>query len=196
MVKYLIFKRVFDVLVSALIIFCLLPVFFIVSLLIYLKMGSPVIYSQYRPGKNCRPFLMYKFRTMSESDNKQMLNDADRITKLGGFLRSTSLDELPELLNVIKGDMSLVGPRPLLMEYISRYSEFQMRRHEVLPGISGLAQVKGRNNLSWYSKFRYDVLYVDRIGLKMDIAILLLTIKVVILRSGFRSHGESKKFGN
>lgn len=196
MANYKLMKRSLDVSLSTLAVFCLLPVFLIVSLLIYFKMGRPIIYRQYRPGINCTPFLMYKFRTMIENNDAQILNDEDRITKLGTFLRSTSLDELPELLNVIKGDMSLVGPRPLLMEYISSYTEFQMRRHEVLPGISGLAQVKGRNNLSWYSKFRYDVLYVNNIGLKMDIIILLLTIKVVMLRSGFRSYGESKKFGN
>ena len=188
-------KRVIDLLLSIVAIILLSPVFILVVLLIFISMGRPIIFSQVRPGLNGKPFKMYKFRTMSNTLVGYELSDEARITRLGRFLRASSLDELPELFNVIMGNMSLIGPRPLLVEYLSLYSQVQMRRHEVLPGISGLAQVKGRNSLTWNSKFRYDVFYVDHIGWKIDLMILFATIKVVILRSGFRSHGESEKFG-
>ena len=188
-------KRVIDLALSITALLFLLPILLLVALLVRLTMGGPVLFCQLRPGLSGKLFEMYKFRTMLDAPEGFVMDDEARITKLGRFLRSTSLDELPELINVIRGDMSLIGPRPLLVEYLNNYSATQMRRHEVLPGISGLAQVKGRNNLTWNSKFRYDVFYVDHIGWQIDLIILLATIKVVLLRSGFRSHGEAKKFG-
>jgi len=188
-------KRVIDISLSITALLSLLPILLVVALLVRLNMGGPVFFCQLRPGLSGKLFEMYKFRTMLDAHKEVLISDEARITKLGRILRATSLDELPELLNVIKGDMSLIGPRPLLVEYLSKYSATQMRRHEVLPGISGLAQVKGRNNLTWNSKFRYDVFYVDHIGWRIDLMILLATVKVVLLKSGFRSHGEAKKFG-
>jgi lipopolysaccharide/colanic/teichoic acid biosynthesis glycosyltransferase len=188
-------KRVIDLALSITALLFLLPILLVVALLVLLNMGGPVLFCQLRPGLSGKLFEMYKFRTMLDAPEGVVVSDEARITKLGRFLRATSIDELPELLNVIKGDMSLIGPRPLLVEYLSKYSAIQMRRHEVLPGISGLAQVKGRNNLTWNSKFRYDVFYVEHIGWRIDLMILLATVKVVLLRSGFRSHGEAKKFG-
>jgi lipopolysaccharide/colanic/teichoic acid biosynthesis glycosyltransferase len=188
-------KRIIDLALSITALLFLLPIFLVVALLVGLNMGAPIIFCQLRPGLSGKLFEMYKFRTMLNTAEDVAISDETRITKLGRFLRATSLDELPELLNVIRGDMSLIGPRPLLIEYLDRYTATQMRRHEVLPGISGLAQVKGRNNLTWNSKFRYDVFYVEHIGWRIDLMILLATVKVVLLRSGFRSHGEAKKFG-
>jgi lipopolysaccharide/colanic/teichoic acid biosynthesis glycosyltransferase len=188
-------KRVIDLTLSITALFFLLPFLLVVALMIRLFMGGPILFCQLRPGFSGKLFEMYKFRTMLDSPEGVVLSDEARITNLGKFLRATSIDELPELINVIKGDMSLIGPRPLLVEYLNKYTATQMRRHEVLPGISGLAQVKGRNNLSWNSKFRYDVFYVDHIGWRIDLMIILATVKVVLLRSGFRSHGEAKKFG-
>ena len=188
-------KRVIDLALSITALLFLLPILLVVALLVRLNMGAPVLFCQLRPGLSGKLFEMYKFRTMLDAPVGVIVSDEARITKLGRFLRATSLDELPELMNVIKGDMSLIGPRPLLIEYLNKYTATQMRRHEVLPGISGLAQVKGRNNLTWNSKFRYDVFYVEHIGWRIDLMILLATVKVVLLRSGFRSHGEAKKFG-
>ena len=188
-------KRIIDLALSITALLFLLPILLVVALLVRLNMGGPVLFCQLRPGLSGKLFEMYKFRTMLDAPEGFVTGDEARITKLGGFLRSTSLDELPELINVIRGDMSLIGPRPLLVEYLNNYSATQMRRHEVLPGISGLAQVKGRNNLTWNSKFRYDVFYVDHIGWQIDLMIMLSTVKVVFLRSGFRAHGEPKKFG-
>ena len=188
-------KRVIDLALSITALLFLLPILLLVALLVRLNMGVPVLFCQLRPGLSGKLFEMYKFRTMLDAHEGGGISDEARITKLGRFLRATSLDELPELMNVIKGDMSLIGPRPLLVEYLNKYTVTQMRRHEVLPGISGLAQVKGRNNLTWNSKFRYDVFYVEHIGWRIDLMILLATVKVVLLRSGFRSHGEDKKFG-
>jgi len=188
-------KRVIDLALSITALLFLLPILLSVALLVRLNMGGPVLFCQLRPGLSGKLFEMYKFRTMLDATEEVALSDEARITKLGRFLRATSIDELPELMNVIKGDMSLIGPRPLLVDYLNKYTATQMRRHEVLPGISGLAQVKGRNNLSWNSKFRYDVFYVDHICWRIDLMILLATVKVVLLRSGFRSHGEAKKFG-
>ena len=188
-------KRVIDLTLSLTALLVLLPILLLVALLVRLNMGGPVLFCQLRPGLSGKLFEMYKFRSMLDAQEGEVISDEARITKLGRFLRATSLDELPELLNVIKGDMSLIGPRPLLAEYLDKYTDTQMRRHEVLPGISGLAQVKGRNNLTWNSKFRYDVFYVKHIGWRIDLMILLATVKVVLLRSGFRSHGEDKKFG-
>jgi lipopolysaccharide/colanic/teichoic acid biosynthesis glycosyltransferase len=158
-------------------------------------MGRPILFKQARPGLRGRIFFMYKFRTMLLARNKEILSDEARITNLGRFLRSSSLDEIPELFNVIKGDMSLIGPRPLLVEYLDKYTSRQMQRHDVLPGVTGLAQVKGRNNLSWKNKFRYDVFYVDNMNWKMDLYIMLKTIKIVLLKTGFKASGEPKKFG-
>ena len=188
-------KRVIDLALSITALLFLSPILLAVALLVLLNMGGPVLFCQLRPGLSGKLFEMYKFRTMLDAPEGVVVSDEARITKLGRILRATSLDELPELMNVIKGDMSLIGPRPLLVEYLNKYTATQMRRHEVLPGISGLAQVKGRNNLTWNSKFRYDVFYVEHIGWRIDLMILLATVKVVLLRSGFRSHGEDKKFG-
>ena len=188
-------KRVIDLALSITALLFLSPILLAVALLVLLNMGGPVLFCQLRPGLSGKLFEMYKFRTMLDAPEGVVVSDEARITKLGRILRATSLDELPELMNVIKGDMSLIGPRPLLVEYLNKYTATQMRRHEVLPGISGLAQVKGRNNLTWNSKFRYDVFYVEHIGWRIDLMILLATVKVVLLRSGFRSHGEAKKFG-
>ena len=188
-------KRVLDLALSITALLFLLPILLVVALLVRLNMGGPLLFCQLRPGLSGKLFVMYKFRTMLDANEGAVISDEARITKLGRFLRATSLDELPELVNVIKGDMSLIGPRPLLVEYLNKYTATQVRRHEVLPGISGLAQVKGRNNLTWNSKFRYDVFYVDHIGWRIDFMILVATVKVVLLRSGFRSHGEVKKFG-
>ncbi|WVN42145.1 sugar transferase [beta proteobacterium MWH-UniP1] len=188
-------KRIIDVLLATAALTLLTPVLLLVALAVRLNMGRPVIFRQFRPGLKGKLFEMYKFRTMVTAPKNSNLKDQDRITKLGLFLRASSLDELPELINVIKGDMSLIGPRPLLVEYLKSYSATQMRRHDVMPGITGLAQVKGRNNLTWTSKLRYDVFYAEHLSWCLDCAILLATIKVVLFRSGFRSHGELKKFG-
>lgn len=182
-------KRPMDVVLSLIAIILLLPVCFIVAILVRIKLGSPVLFKQRRPGLNEQIFLMYKFRTMTDErdGNGDLLPDSARLTKFGKFLRSTSLDELPELLNILKGDMSFVGPRPLLVKYLPLYNEHQKRRHEVRPGLSGLAQVNGRNAISWEEKFNLDVEYVDNISFINDWKIILLTIKKVFLREGINS---------
>jgi lipopolysaccharide/colanic/teichoic acid biosynthesis glycosyltransferase len=187
-------KRFLDFIfaLSGLILFA--PVMLILAMLIKISMGGNVVFSQLRPGKGGALFRMYKFRTMVTEGPREQKTDEQRITRLGRWLRATSLDELPELINVFKGEMSLVGPRPLLIEYLSKYTPNQMRRHEVLPGITGLAQARGRNNLSWKNKFRYDVFYVEKASLLFDLRILYETISVVVFRKGFRSHGEPTKF--
>ena len=156
-------------------------------------MGSPVLFRQERPGLKGVPFKMYKFRTMKDTcdGNGKLLSDAERLTPFGQWLRSTSLDELPELWNVIRGEMSLVGPRPLLVEYLKLYSPEQFRRHEVRPGISGWAQVNGRNAISWEEKFKMDVWYVDNRSMALDLKILALTLKQVFIRSGIQAEGEA-----
>ena len=156
-------------------------------------MGSPVLFKQQRPGLHGKPFMMSKFRTMTDArdGDGNLLPDADRLTRLGRFLRSTSLDELPELFNVLKGDMSLVGPRPLLMRYLDRYTPEQARRHEVRPGITGWAQINGRNALSWEDKFTLDVWYVDHCSLLLDMRIILQTIWKVLRREGISQEGEA-----
>lgn len=188
-------KRIFDVLVSAVLLILLSPIILLVSIMIKCVMGGDVIFSQVRPGKGGELFLMYKFRTMRPERLGANLSDDQRITPLGRWLRSTSLDELPELINVIKGQMSLVGPRPLLVDYLDKYTARQMRRHEVLPGITGLAQVRGRNELSWKNKFDYDVFYVDHASFMFDLKIMYETVSTVFLKRGFKSHGEPKRFG-
>jgi lipopolysaccharide/colanic/teichoic acid biosynthesis glycosyltransferase len=188
-------KRLCDLILalSGLILFA--PVMLILVVLIKISMGGNVVFSQLRPGKGGALFRMYKFRTMATESPEEQRTDEQRITRLGRWLRATSLDELPELINVVKGEMSLVGPRPLLVEYLSKYTPRQMRRHEVLPGITGLAQARGRNNLSWKNKFRYDVFYVKKACFLFDLRILYETVNVVVFRKGFRSHGEPTKFG-
>jgi lipopolysaccharide/colanic/teichoic acid biosynthesis glycosyltransferase len=187
-------KRVFDLTVSSIVFIVCLPVMLIVYIAIRKSMGAGVIFSQARPGLHGKIFKMYKFRTMIPVDTHSIKSDDERITSLGKFLRASSLDELPELINVIKGDMSLVGPRPLLVDYLKKYTPNEMRRHEVLPGITGLAQVRGRNNLSWRHKFKYDVFYVGHQNIFFDTKILIETVLVVLLRRGFRSHGELRRF--
>lgn len=187
-------KRVFDLTLSSILFIVCLPVMLIVYIAIRKSMGAGVIFSQARPGLHGKIFKMYKFRTMIPVDTHSIKSDDERITSLGKFLRASSLDELPELINVIKGDMSLVGPRPLLVDYLKKYTPNEMRRHEVLPGITGLAQVRGRNNLSWRHKFKYDVFYVEHQNIFFDTKILIETVLVVLLRRGFRSHGELTRF--
>jgi sugar transferase EpsL len=186
-------KRLLDLFIT---IPCLIfgaPLLLALAILVKTKLGSPIVFKQERPGLKGRPFIMYKFRTMTnERDaNGELLPDENRFTKFGKFIRSTSLDELPELLNVLKGEMSLVGPRPLLMKYLSRYSPEQARRHEVRPGITGWAQVNGRNAISWKTKFELDVWYVDNYNLFLDIKILFLTIKKVLIREGISQANHS-----
>ncbi len=185
-------KRIVDILVSFFGIVLLTPIFLLVAFLIRKNLGSPVIFSQIRPGIDGKPFKMYKFRSMKNAidTSGNPLPDAERLTPFGQKLRSTSLDELPELWNVLKGDMSLVGPRPLLMEYLPLYDKEQYRRHEMRPGITGWAQINGRNAISWEDKFKLDVWYVDNQSLKLDLKILLLTIKKVFIKEGVSSSGE------
>lgn len=186
-------KRLFDFTSAFLGLLALSPVIIVVALLIRFKLGSPILFTQDRPGLNGRVFKMMKFRSMLDAKDKQgnLLPDEQRMTKFGAFLRSTSLDELPGLFNVLKGDMSLVGPRPLLVQYLPLYSEEQARRHNVRPGITGWAQVNGRNAISWEDKFKLDVWYVDNQSFWLDIKILLLTVKKVFLREGISSDGHA-----
>jgi sugar transferase EpsL len=176
-------KRAIDLIVASLLLLLLTPALLVVGLLIYLQMGSPVMFRQLRPGRNAKPFTVMKFRTMSNERNSrgELLPDIERVTRLGRLLRCTSLDELPQLWNVLKGEMSLVGPRPLLLEYVRLYSDEQRRRMTVKPGITGLAQVNGRNNISWENKLKLDVEYVDKRSLKNDLKIIIFTIKYVML---------------
>ena len=187
------FKRIIDIIGSLAGLIILSPVFLAVSVLVYSKLGSPIFFTQERVGKDGKIFKMIKFRTMLDSTNKfgELLDDEERLTPFGKKLRSTSLDELPELINVLKGDMSLVGPRPLLVEYIPLYSKHQFRRHEVNPGITGWAQVNGRNSIDWETKFDLDVEYVDKFNLIMDIKILFLTVLKVIKRDGINQEGNA-----
>ena len=187
------FKRIIDIIGSLAGLIILSPVFLVVSVLVYSKLGSPIFFTQERAGRNGKTFKMIKFRTMLDSTNKfgELLDDEERLTPFGKKLRSTSLDELPELINVLKGDMSLVGPRPLLVEYIPLYSKHQFRRHEVNPGITGWAQVNGRNSIDWETKFDLDVEYVDKFNLIMDIKILFLTVLKVIKRDGINQDGNA-----
>jgi lipopolysaccharide/colanic/teichoic acid biosynthesis glycosyltransferase len=186
-------KRMIDTLLILLALPLLLPAMLLLAWLVRRKLGSPVFFRQTRPGLQGRPFNMVKFRTMADArgPDGQLLPDADRLTAFGRFLRASSLDELPELLNVLKGDMSLVGPRPLLMEYLPLYSPEQARRHVVRPGITGWAQVNGRNSLSWEDKFKLDVWYVDHRSLWLDIKILWLTVRKVLVREGISAAGEA-----
>ena len=190
----IIIKRVMDFLLSMILILALSPVFTIVSLLILLNMGSPILFTQLRSGQYKKSFKIYKFRTMRNDSMDG--SDSDRITNLGDFLRRWSLDELPQIFNVIKGDMSLVGPRPLLPEYDSHYSAEQNKRFLVKPGVTGLAQVEGRNDLKWDEKFALDVSYVENQSMFNDVKILIRTVFVVFGAKGFRKSGEEKKFSD
>lgn len=186
-------KRLFDIVASFTGLLILSPILFVLVLVVKLKHGSPIFFKQTRPGKGGEPFRFYKFRTMTNEMDEEgnLLPDADRLINFGSFLRKTSLDELPSLFNVIKGDMSLVGPRPLLMQYLPLYNEFQNRRHEVKPGITGWAQINGRNALSWPKKFELDVWYVDNQSFWLDLKILFLTVYKVFKREGISAEGEA-----
>jgi len=187
------FKRLCDVFMSGLLILVLAPLFFTIAVCIRVRMGPPVLFRQRRPGQGGVPFTLVKFRTMvSEiAPDGTKLSDEERLSKLGRWLRATSLDELPELVNVLRGQMSLVGPRPLLMEYLPRYNSVQGRRHEVRPGLTGWAQVHGRNALPWKNKFELDVWYVDHLSMQLDLRILVRTVSAVISRAGISSEGQA-----
>ncbi|WP_150299117.1 sugar transferase [Pseudomonas profundi] len=194
-------KRLFDLFASCFGLLVLSPVIAIVAWKVRKNLGSPVLFKQVRPGKGGKPFKMVKFRTMKDAIDSagNPLPDSERLTPFGQFLRSSSLDELPELWNVLKGEMSLVGPRPLLMEYLPLYSAEQYRRHEARPGVTGWAQINGRNALGWDEKFKLDVWYVDNQSLWLDVKILVLTVKKVLVREGISAEGEatmSRFFGN
>ncbi|WP_192036954.1 sugar transferase [Halomonas sp. YLGW01] len=185
-------KRLLDLSVAMFLLVALSPVIAIAAVLIALRLGRPVFFRQHRPGLHGRPYEIVKFRTMRDSFDSQgrPLPDEARMTRLGTWLRATSIDELPELWNVVRGDMSLVGPRPLMMEYLPRYSAEQQRRHDVLPGITGWAQVHGRNSLSWQEKFELDVWYVDHRTAWLDLRILMLTVKKVFYQDGISAEGH------
>jgi lipopolysaccharide/colanic/teichoic acid biosynthesis glycosyltransferase len=191
-------KRIFEFTIALLALLILLPIFLTISILVLLKMGTPIFFIQSRPGLNGKTFKMYKFRTMTNKCDKNgnLLEDKDRLSNFGSFLRSTSLDELPALWNVLCGNMSLVGPRPLLIEYLPLYSKNQARRHEVRPGITGWAQVNGRNAISWNEKFELDTWYVENQSFALDMKIILLTLKKVIKRDGIshNNHVTMEKF--
>jgi lipopolysaccharide/colanic/teichoic acid biosynthesis glycosyltransferase len=186
-------KRFLDLTLAASALVVLAPVIFVVALLVRTRLGSPVLFTQVRPGKNGRPFRMVKFRSMTDGRDSagQLLADDIRLTRFGRFLRSTSLDELPELWNVLLGHMSLVGPRPLLMQYLPLYSEEQKRRHDVLPGLTGWAQVNGRNRTTWDERFAQDVWYVDNMSLGIDLKVLVLTVLKVVRRDGVSAEGHA-----
>lgn len=183
------FKRPMDFVLSLIAIIVLSPVFLVVAILVRTKLGSPVLFKQERPGLNEEIFSMYKFRSMTDERDAEgnLLPDSIRLTKFGRLLRSTSLDELPGLLNILRGDMSIIGPRPLLVQYLPLYNEHQRRRHEVRPGLSGLAQANGRNAISWKDKFNLDVKYVDQVSFLGDWKIIFLTLKKVFVREGISS---------
>lgn len=186
-------KRLLDLVVAGLMLILLAPIMLTAALLVRLYLGSPVLFRQKRPGYRGQPFDLYKFRTMTGARDPggTLLPDAERLTRLGRILRAASVDELPELFNVLRGEMSMVGPRPLLMEYLPRYSPEQMRRHEVLPGLTGWAQVNGRNALDWPARFRLDVWYVDHWSIWLDVKILLLTLWKVIKSEGISQPGQA-----
>jgi len=192
MKKYIIIKNVLDFFVALLILLVIFPFLTLIIILIWLIIGNPIIFKQIRPGYKGKTFVLYKFRTMESSQNSynDVKEDYKRLNKFGSFLRSTSIDELPSLINILKGEMSFIGPRPLLLEYLDLYNEEQFRRHNVKPGITGLAQISGRNNLSWTEKFKKDIYYVDNNNFFMDLKIIFLTILKVLARDGINSPGE------
>lgn len=181
----LFFKRVIDIFLSLVFILLFWWLYIVVAILVRLKLGSPIVFTQKRPGLNEKIFTMYKFRTMTDKKdvNGNLLPDKERLTKFGKFLRSTSLDEIPELLNVLKGEMSLVGPRPLLVDYLPKYTKAEKRRHEVRPGITGFAQINGRNNTTWEERFKNDIYYVENISFLLDLKIIIKTLLKVVKRS-------------
>lgn len=192
MYKYI--KRSLDLITALFLVIILSPVMLIAAILIAVNRDGPILFKQERPGKDGKIFTVYKFRTMStvlRDKNGNELSDFDRMTKIGNILRKTSIDELPQLFNIIKGEMSFIGPRPLLKEYLELYSPEQMRRHDVLPGISGWAQVNGRNTLTWDEKFAFDVYYVDHYSFKMDLKIFIKTIENVVSQDGINSDSEN-----
>lgn len=189
----MIIKRIFDLLFSIIVLLLLSPLILIIAILVKLNLGSPILFTQERIGKDNKKFKMYKFRTMKDAvgkDGKQ-LPDSERLTKFGKILRSTSLDELPELINIVNGEMSLIGPRPLLVEYLPLYNEEQIKRHNVLPGLTGWAQINGRNAISWTEKFKLDVWYVENWSLGLDVKIFFLTVYKVFKREGISGEGQA-----
>lgn len=186
------FKRLLDIIYSLGFILCFWWLYIILAILVKKKLGSPVLFKQQRPGLNGKVFTMYKFRSMTDAKDKdgKLLSDEERLPRFGQLLRATSLDEIPEFFNILKGDMSLVGPRPLLVQYLERYNERQARRHEVRPGITGWAQVNGRNAISWEQKFAYDVEYVEKCSFLLDIKIIFMTIKKIFIREGISQEGN------
>lgn len=188
------FKRILDFILSLLALIVLSPLILVISILVKIKLGSPVIFKQKRPGKDEKIFTLFKFRTMTDEKDSEgkLLADKKRITKFGNLLRSTSIDELPELINIIKGDMSIIGPRPLLVEYLPLYNEVQKKRHNVRPGLTGLAQINGRNAITWQERFKLDVEYVENITFINDFKILLKTVKKVFKREGIVSSSKDE----
>ena len=186
------FKRFLDISCSLGFILCFWWLYILIAILVKLKLGSPIIFEQKRPGLNGKIFTMYKFRSMTDAKDKNgnLLSDAERLPRFGQLLRATSLDEIPEFINVLKGEMSLIGPRPLLVEYLERYNTEQKRRHNVRPGITGWAQVNGRNAISWEQKFKYDVEYVDKLSFLLDMKIVFLTIKKIVVKEGISQEGN------
>ena len=187
------FKRILDFVLSLIALIVLSPIMFVTYTLVRVKLGKPAIFKQKRPGKDAKIFELYKFRTMTDEkdENGKLLPDEKRLTKFGKFLRSTSLDELPELVNILKGDMAIVGPRPLLVEYLEYYNDEQKHRHDVRPGLTGLAQVGGRNTITWEEKFKKDIEYKNNLTFGMDIKIILKTIGKVFKREGISQQGEA-----
>ena len=186
-------KRLIDIVLSCIALIILAPLLIIIGVLVYFKLGSPILFTQERPGKNGEIFKLYKFRSMTDEKDEtgKLLPDSIRLTKFGKFLRLTSLDELPELWNILIGDMSIVGPRPLLVQYLPLYNNHQKRRHDVRPGLTGYAQVNGRNAISWQEKFNYDVDYVDKVNFLLDTQIVFKTIKQVSIKDGISSENSS-----
>lgn len=186
-------KRLFDLFLTVLALIIFMLPMIVLALIVLIRLGRPILFTQLRPGLNGKPFNMVKFRTMTaeRGTDGMLLSDAERLTSFGRWLRATSLDELPELWNVLKGEMSLVGPRPLLMQYLPLYSPEQARRHEVRPGITGWAQVNGRNAIGWQDKFKLDIWYIDNQSIWLDIKILLLTVKKVLIRDAISAKGEA-----
>ena len=189
--KYL--KRLLDVVISSIALIALMPILLVTAVLVRINLDSPILFKQRRPGKDERLFTIYKFKTMSDERDEfgELMPDSIRLTTFGRFLRSTSLDELPELWNILKGDMSFVGPRPLLTQYLQFYDEHQKHRHDILPGLTGWAQVNGRNAIEWEDKFKYDIEYVNNISIWLDMRIIWLTIVKVFKREGINQQGEA-----
>lgn len=185
-------KRILDIICSFGFILCFWWLYILIAILVKVKLGSPVVFKQKRPGLNGKIFTMYKFRSMTDTKDKDgnLLSDAERLPRFGQLLRATSLDEIPEFINVLKGEMSIIGPRPLLVEYLERYNTEQKRRHNVRPGITGWAQVNGRNAISWEQKFKYDVEYVDKLSFLLDMKIVFLTIKKIVVKEGISQEGN------